>query len=64
MIAKFNTTEYQSVHLWIAVVRLPKVGTDVLVTWNDPEGRITESTMTELVNSFQLKDWSLFASYN
>lgn len=64
MIAKFNTIEYQTVHLWIAVVRLPKVGTDLLVTWNDPEGRITESTMTDLVNSIQLKDWSLFASYN
>lgn len=61
MVAKFNTASHHPVHLWMALIRLPRVGSDVLLTWNDPEGRVREPAFVELLESFRLADWSLFA---
>jgi hypothetical protein len=61
-IAKFNTSDFHDVHVWLAVVRLHKVGSDALISWNDPDGKVAESQFVELVQSFSVKDWSLFSS--
>lgn len=59
-IAKFNTGQFQSVHIWMAVLRMPRASTDILVTWNDPSGKYSEVDVTEVVQSLCLADWSLF----
>lgn len=59
-IAKFNTEQFHLVHIWLAVLRLPRAKTDLLLTWNDPNGTINETDMKQVINTMHLADWSLF----
>ncbi len=61
-IAKFNTDVFEEVHIWMATLRLPRVGSDVLITWNDPDGKVSESIFTELIGSFKIQNWNLFSA--
>ena len=61
--AKFNQVTKTSVRIHLILLRLPKFGTDVLITLNSPEEVSTESD-TELIlsvaKSLQLLNPSLF----
>jgi hypothetical protein len=61
-IAKFNTAEFRSVAIWLGALRLPSVNADILVSWNDPTGKVEEAQFKESLDSFAINDWSLFPS--
>jgi len=61
-IAKFNTEDFQVVHIFLACIRLKNVGSDLLITWNDPDGVVSQEMFHELVDSLCITDWGLFAA--
>lgn len=61
-VAKFNTAEFHPVAIWLGALRLPSVNADILVSWNDPTGKIQETQFKQSLDSFTINDWSLFPS--
>lgn len=59
-IAKFNTDNFTPVHIWMAIVRVPRVKSDILVTWNDPTASVSKERFMEALGSLKLLDWGLF----
>lgn len=73
---KFNETALNSVDLFLAVVRLPRQETDILITLNSPTAVSEQSSSAKsftaphpegslalfksLVSSFGIADWGLF----
>lgn len=57
------------VQIWLVLVRLPSVGTDLLITLNSPTSKTTgtepalqpEQIMKHALNSFTIVNWALFA---
>ncbi|ORY41607.1 Mog1p/PsbP-like protein [Rhizoclosmatium globosum] len=66
--AKFNKTEKDRVHIFLAVVRIPTVQTDLLISVNRPVDAETSEVNNEsalldfckLVNTIRVNDWGLF----
>ncbi|KAJ3416236.1 Golgi apyrase [Chytridiales sp. JEL 0842] len=77
-IAKFRSNEPNSprdhVNIYMAVIRIPRVATDLLISYNDPAMVATElesgiggggekglEYFMEIARSLEIKDWGLFA---
>lgn len=73
--AKFREHAHNVVFVYLAVIRIPEVQTDILISMNTPEyidhlsssaGAVpvaseeTLATFHEVLASFQILDWSLF----
>lgn len=67
VVAKFREDKSGPVQIHCAVLRLPEVTTDILITLNDPQAVDEGSPATpevffaQLLRSFRIIDWSLFA---
>lgn len=62
MVAKFKEERVDPVQIYAAVLRLPEVTTDILITLNDPGHSHAESAdmFAHLLKSFRIVDWQLF----
>lgn len=67
VVAKFREDKSGPVQIHCAVLHLPEVTTDILITLNDPQAEDEGSPATpevffaQLLRSFRIIDWSLFA---
>ncbi|KAJ3241250.1 hypothetical protein HDU81_001234 [Chytriomyces hyalinus] len=67
--AKFNTSDVNSVHVLLAVVHLPQVNTDLLISINKPVDKETKEVanatafaeFVQFVGTLRVDDWGLFA---
>lgn len=61
-VAKFNTAAAEEVSIVMGIIRLPKVTTDVLVTYNAPRSMAVkgEAVISAALKTFQVLDWRLF----
>ena len=61
MAAKFQEEDVHPVTIHAAVLRLPEVDTDILITLNDPEASDESSgILAQLLKTFRIADWQLF----
>lgn len=61
-VTKSSQGEWHDIFIWLGAIRLPRVRSDILVTWNDSSGAITEAQFTQLLRSIEVVDWGLFVA--
>lgn len=49
-------------HVLLAVVRLPLVASDLLISWNQLDPHASQDLFLQMLASLHIKDWSLFGS--
>ncbi len=60
-IKKFNTEIQDLVRIVMAVIRIPEKNTDILISWNIPNGNENRLlAFQRIVESFRILDWGLF----